>query len=158
MMQESNDTGDQVTLQNSIDRRHYFGDKCVGNQKSFIHQSHYPFTKRDLQPRPRPRRINRVGSDRSCRQIKYGSVVARVMEVCELGARSGLPGLNAFTRGARVVALTDYPDESILACLWDNLWRNISEQNVFTEEHKVSEPWCTVEGYEWGQDAEPLKR
>jgi hypothetical protein len=38
MMQESNDAGNQVTLQNSIDRRHSFVDKCVGNQKSFIHQ------------------------------------------------------------------------------------------------------------------------
>jgi hypothetical protein len=38
MMQESNNAGDQVTLQNSIDRCHSFEDKCVGNQKSFIHQ------------------------------------------------------------------------------------------------------------------------
>jgi hypothetical protein len=37
MMQESNDTGDQMTLQNSLDRCHSFVDKCVGNQKSFIH-------------------------------------------------------------------------------------------------------------------------
>jgi hypothetical protein len=39
MMQESNDAGDQETLQNSIDRCHSFVDKCVGNPKSFIHQS-----------------------------------------------------------------------------------------------------------------------
>jgi hypothetical protein len=38
MMQESNDAGGQVALQNSIDRCHSFVDKCIGNPKSFIHQ------------------------------------------------------------------------------------------------------------------------
>jgi hypothetical protein len=39
--------------------------------------------------------------------------------VCELEAGTGLPGLYAFTKGAKKVVLTDYPDNNILGCLWD---------------------------------------
>jgi len=80
-------------------------------------------------------------------------------EVCELGAGSGLPGLYAFLKGAEKVVLTDYPDENILGCLWDNVKRNIDERNVLSDgARKLDARWCTVDGYEWGKDTDALKR
>jgi predicted nicotinamide N-methyase len=74
--------------------------------------------------------------------------------VCELGAGAGLVGLYAFTRGAQKVVLTDYPDEGILSCLWDNLRRNINPENVLNEDGNVDERWCTVHKYKWGTDTD----
>lgn len=78
--------------------------------------------------------------------------------MCELGAGTGLPGLYAFIAGADKVVLTDYPDENILGCLWDNVTRNISEENVLTDGGEADERWCTVEGYDWGKETDALKR
>jgi EEF1A N-terminal glycine/lysine methyltransferase len=79
--------------------------------------------------------------------------------VCELGAGTGLPGLYAFSAGAGKVVLTDYPDENILHCLWDNVRRNIDEGKVLSEDSgETDERWCTVEGYEWGKDTDGLRR
>jgi len=58
--------------------------------------------------------------------------------VCELGAGMGLPGLYAFVAGADKVVLTDYPDENILG-LWDNMRRNINEENVLSDGGKTDE-------------------
>ena len=79
--------------------------------------------------------------------------------VCELGAGTGLPGLYAFLEGAEKVVLTDYPDENILCCLWDNVRRNIGPESVLTEDNRgIDRRWCTVDGYEWGKDTVNLRR
>ena len=79
--------------------------------------------------------------------------------MCELGAGSGLPGIYAFTRGGRRVVLTDYPDENILNCLWENVKRNIPEENVKEKGDKDTKDgrWCTVAGYDWGKETQHVK-
>ena len=78
--------------------------------------------------------------------------------VCELGAGTGLPGLYAFINGARKVVLTDYPDDNILGCLWQNVKRNLPEQNIKGKVVKEGDRWCTVAGHDWGTDTQNLKR
>ena len=83
----------------------------------------------------------------------------QLSEVCELGAGTGLPGLYAFSAGAEKVVVTDYPDENILRCLWDNVRRNVATENVLSGENMKNEGrWCTVDGYEWGTDTQHLMR
>jgi hypothetical protein len=66
--------------------------------------------------------------------------------------------LYAFLAGAEKVVLTDYPDENILSCLWDNVKRNIDERHVLSDSGETDERWCTVNGYDWGKDTDVIKR
>jgi nicotinamide N-methyltransferase len=68
----------------------------------------------------------------------------RGMDVLELGAGAGLPGLIVAKSGARTVVLTDYPDRALV----DNMAYNVVQNGV--------EAHVAVRGYIWGRPVEPL--
>jgi hypothetical protein len=121
-------------------------------------QSHHASSRSSIQSGICPCGANWPGNNWCFRQIKYYAHVSTLIEVCELGAGTGLPGIYAFTKGATRVVLTDYPDENILDCLWDNVRRNIPEENVFMSDTSVDERWCTVQGYDWGTTTDDLTK
>ncbi|KAN0129048.1 nicotinamide N-methyltransferase [Lactarius tabidus] len=66
------------------------------------------------------------------------------MDVLELGAGAGLPGLLVAKSGARTVVLTDYPDQALVG----NMAYNVGQNGV--------EAQVTVRGYIWGRPVQPL--
>jgi EEF1A N-terminal glycine/lysine methyltransferase len=67
--------------------------------------------------------------------------------VLELGAGAGLPSLVCSILGAKEVVVTDYPDQDLIA----NLWQNIDTAELNGNEKKI-----VAEGYCWGADPVPL--
>ncbi|KZT02974.1 uncharacterized protein LAESUDRAFT_684554 [Laetiporus sulphureus 93-53] len=83
-------------------------------------------------------------------RIERGLIPLQNKTVIELGAGCALPSLLASTLPIppTVVVITDYPDETILGNLHDNVTRNRDKAAA----------GCSLlfRGYEWGQDASPL--
>jgi len=82
-------------------------------------------------------------------RIERGLIPLSNKTTIELGAGCALPSLLAATLPSppSLVVITDYPDETIMKNLRENIDRN---------RHKVAEG-CSVQclGYEWGQDVSP---
>ena len=76
--------------------------------------------------------------------IHFGRISVKDKSVLELGCGTGLVGLMALLNGAQQVYLTDYNDESILACPRLNLAQNKDQLEVDR---------CIVTGHTWGTDA-----
>lgn len=79
----------------------------------------------------------------------WSSIDVRVT-VVELGAGCALPTLLSATLPSppSLVAITDYPDETILGNLKKNIINNKGHFSPKTSVHCI--------GYEWGQDVQPL--
>ncbi|KAI9438970.1 nicotinamide N-methyltransferase [Lactarius indigo] len=79
------------------------------------------------------------------RYLERTPTLFRGLNVLELGAGAGLPGLVTAKSGARTVVLTDYPDRALV----DNMAHNVAQNGVDSEH-------VAVLGYVWGRPVEPL--
>lgn len=84
---------------------------------------------------------------RLAKWIDEGKVPVRGRRILVLGAGAGLCGILAVRAGAKAVVLSDYPAQSML----DNLRQNV-EQNLTLEEQQRT----NIVGHLWGEDASPL--
>jgi len=82
------------------------------------------------------------------RYLERTPTLYRGLNVLELGAGAGLPGLVVAKSGARTVVLTDYPDRALV----DNMAQNVA-QNVVRDD---GDAHVAVLGYVWGRPVEPL--
>ncbi|KAF5326418.1 hypothetical protein D9611_000484 [Ephemerocybe angulata] len=69
------------------------------------------------------------------------------LNVLELGAGGGLPSLVAAKNNARLVVITDYPDDALI----DNIEHNVKTNLSVEEQQKVS-----TQGYIWGRSTDGL--
>jgi EEF1A N-terminal glycine/lysine methyltransferase len=69
--------------------------------------------------------------------------------VLELGAGAGLPSLVAATLGARLVVVSDYPDQPLIA----NLQYNIDNCSLLHDKSNI-----VAEGYLWGSSTQNLTK